>query len=79
MKKSILFPGQGSQYVGMGLDVYEAFDEAKEVYQEVDDVLQTNLSDIIFRGEASDLNLTANTQPAIMATGVAIFLSLIHI
>ena len=52
MKKSILFPGQGSQYVGMGLDVYEAFDEAKEVYQEVDDVLQTNLSDIIFRGEA---------------------------
>jgi len=73
LKKSILFPGQGSQYVGMGLDVYEAFDEAKEVYQEVDDVLQTNLSDIIFRGEASDLNLTANTQPAIMATGVAIF------
>lgn len=73
MKKSILFPGQGSQYVGMGLDIYKAFDEAKEVYQEVDDVLQTNLSDIIFRGEASDLNLTANTQPAIMATGVAIF------
>lgn len=57
----------------MGLDIYKAFDEAKEVYQEVDDVLQTNLSDIIFRGEASDLNLTANTQPAIMATGVAIF------
>ena len=57
----------------MGLDVYEAFEEAKEVYQEVDDVLQINLSDIIFKGEASDLNLTANTQPAIMATGVAIF------
>jgi len=57
----------------MGLDVYEAFEEAKEVYQEVDEVLQINLSDIIFKGEASDLNLTANTQPAIMATGVAIF------
>lgn len=57
----------------MGLDIYEAFDEAKEVYREVDDVLKTNLSDIIFRGEASDLNLTANTQPGIMATGVAIF------
>ena len=76
MKKSILFPGQGSQYVGMGLDVYEAFEEAKEVYQEVDEVLQINLSDIIFKGEASDLNLTANTQPAIMATGVAIFRAL---
>jgi [acyl-carrier-protein] S-malonyltransferase len=57
----------------MGLDISEAFKEAKDVYQEVDDVLKTNLSEIIFRGEASDLNLTANTQPAIMATGVAIF------
>ena len=49
----------------MGLDVYEAFDEAKEVYQEVDDVLQTNLSNIIFRGEASDLNLTAKLIPPV--------------
>ena len=57
----------------MGLDISEAFKEAKDVYQEVDDVLKTNLSEIIFRGEASDLNLTANTQPAIKATGVAIF------
>ena len=57
----------------MGLDISESFNEAKEVYQEVDDVLKINLSEIIFRGEASDLNLTANTQPAIMATGVAIF------
>ena len=57
----------------MGLDISEAFKEAKDVYQEVDDVLKINLSEIIFRGEASDLNLTSNTQPAIMATGVAIF------
>ena len=57
----------------MGLDISEAFKEAKDVYQEVDDVLKINLSEIIFRGDASDLNLTSNTQPAIMATGVAIF------
>ena len=73
MKKSILFPGQGSQYVGMGLDIYEAYSEAKSTYEEVNDSLKINLSDIIFKGNPSDLNLTKNTQPAIMATGVAIF------
>ena len=73
MKKSILFPGQGSQYVGMGLDIYEAYNEAKLTYEEVNDALKINLSDIIFKGDASDINLTKNTQPAIMATGVAIF------
>ena len=73
MKKSILFPGQGSQYVGMGLDIYEAYGEAKLAYEEVNDALQINLSDIIFNGDPSDINLTKNTQPAIMATSVAIF------
>ena len=57
----------------MGLDIYEAYNEAKLTYQEVNDALKINLSDIIFKGDASDINLTKNTQPAIMATGVAIF------
>ena len=73
MRKSIIFPGQGSQYVGMGLDFFRNFKEAKDVYLEVDDVLNYNLSKIIFEGSVADINLTANTQPAIMATGVAIF------
>jgi len=73
LKKSILFPGQGSQYVGMGLDFYKNFKEARDVFDEVDDSLKNNLSKIIFDDARGDINLTANTQPAIMATGVAIF------
>ena len=73
MKKSILFPGQGSQYVGMGLDFYKNFNEAKEVFDEVDNSLNFGLSKIIFEDMNGNINLTANTQPAIMATGVAIF------
>lgn len=73
MRKSIIFPGQGSQYVGMGLDFFRNFKEAKDVYLEVDDVLNYKLSKIIFEGSVADINLTANTQPAIMATSVAIF------
>jgi [acyl-carrier-protein] S-malonyltransferase len=57
----------------MGLDIYEAYNEAKLTYEEVNEALKINLSDIVFKGDASDINLTKNTQPAIMATGVAIF------
>ena len=73
MKKSLIFPGQGAQYVGMGYDLYQSFSEAKNVYEEVDESLKFKLSNIIFNKDAGDINLTANTQPAIMATGVAIF------
>ena len=73
MKKSIIFPGQGAQYVGMGYDLYQHYAEAKEVYQEVDDSLKFKLSNIIFNDSNGEINLTSNTQPAIMATGVAIF------
>ena len=73
MKKSIIFPGQGAQYVGMGSDLCQNFKEAKEVYQEVDEALKFSLSNIIFNDTAGAINLTANTQPAIMATSVAIF------
>ena len=74
--KAIVFPGQGSQYVGMGRDFYDTFSEAKEVFQEVDDALEFKLSDIILNGPIESLNLTENTQPAIMTVGVAIYRTL---
>jgi len=73
LKKSIIFPGQGSQKVGMGKDIYDNFAVAKEVFQEVNDTLKIRLSDIIFADEDGTLNHTVNTQPSIMAVGVAIF------
>jgi len=70
--KAFVFPGQGSQFVGMGKDLAEAFPVAREVFQEVDDVLNQKLSKIMFEGAESDLNLTENTQPALMAVSVAV-------
>lgn len=72
MSRSFLFPGQGSQYVGMGKDLAESFLEAREVFQEIDESLAQNLSRIMFEGPESDLNLTENTQPALMAVSVAV-------
>ena len=73
MKKSVIFPGQGAQKVGMGKDIYDNFAVAKEVFQEVDDTLKIKLSDIVFVDQDKTLNHTTNTQPAIMTVGVAIF------
>jgi len=73
LKKSIIFPGQGAQKVGMGKDIYDNFVVAKEVFQEVDDALKVKLSDIIFVDKDKSLNHTTNTQPAIMTVGVALF------
>ncbi|PIR31860.1 MAG: [acyl-carrier-protein] S-malonyltransferase [Alphaproteobacteria bacterium CG11_big_fil_rev_8_21_14_0_20_44_7] len=70
-KTAFIFPGQGSQKIGMGRTVAEAFPEAKSVFEEVDEALGENLSKIIFSGEQEVLNLTENTQPAIMATSIA--------
>jgi len=70
---AFVFPGQGSQKIGMGKDVADAFPVAKLVFQEVDDAIGKNLSAIIFGGEQEELNLTENTQPAIMATSIAIW------
>jgi len=72
MKTAFIYPGQGSQTLGMGKDLYDNFAEAKAVFQEVDDALSLKLSHIIFEGEQSDLNLTANTQPALMAVSIAV-------
>lgn len=70
--KALLFPGQGSQSVGMGRDIYDAFPCARDVFQEVDEALQQNLTKIIFEGPETDLTLTENTQPALMAVSMAL-------
>jgi [acyl-carrier-protein] S-malonyltransferase len=74
-KKAFLFPGQGSQFVGMGRDLYNNFKEAKLVFEEVDDALSMPLSKIIFEGPDLELSMTENTQPAIMAVSIAHYLS----
>ena len=66
-----VFPGQGSQYAGMGKDLSERFESARLVFEEVDDALGFNLSRLCFEGPAEDLQLTENTQPAILAVSVA--------
>ena len=71
--RAILFPGQGSQYVGMGSDFYEKFDSVKTVFKTVDKTLGFPLSNLILNGPEKELILTQNTQPAIMTIGVSIF------
>ena len=71
--RAVLFPGQGSQYVGMGIDFYEKFDSVKKIFDTVDKTLGYSLSNIILKGPEDKLKLTENTQPAIMTIGVSIF------
>ena len=71
MSSIFIFPGQGSQSVGMGHELYENNADARAVFDEVDDALGEKLSDIIFNGSMEDLTLTRNVQPAIMATSIA--------
>ena len=70
--KSIVFPGQGSQYVGMGKDLFDSFPEVKVIFEEVNNALDQNLSSLIFNGPDDELTLTENAQPAIMTLGIAI-------
>lgn len=72
-KVALVFPGQGCQFVGMGADIYETFAEAREVYDRADEVLGFPLSKLCFQGPADALNDTANTQPAIYATTMALW------
>lgn len=65
-KIAFLFPGQGSQYVGMGKELYEAFPLAREAYQQASDILGWDLARLSFEGPKSALTLTCNTQPAIL-------------
>ena len=71
--RAILFPGQGSQYVGMASDFYKKYDSVKKIFKTVDETLGYSLSNLILNGPEEKLKLTQNTQPAIMAVGVAIY------
>ena len=71
--RAVLFPGQGSQYVGMGSDFYKKYDSTKFFFKMVDKTLGFSLSNIILNGPEEELKLTQNTQPAIMTVGVCIF------
>ncbi|MFZ0557813.1 MAG: acyltransferase domain-containing protein, partial [Methylovirgula sp.] len=71
MAKAFVFPGQGSQFVGMGKGLAGAFAEARSVFEEVDEALHKKLSALMFDGSEAELTLTANAQPALMATSLA--------
>jgi [acyl-carrier-protein] S-malonyltransferase len=68
---AFVFPGQGSQYVGMGRELVENFSVAKEVFQEADDALRFSLSTLCFKGPEETLKLTEHTQPAVLTTSIA--------
>jgi [acyl-carrier-protein] S-malonyltransferase len=69
---AFIFPGQGSQVVGMGRDLAAAFAAAREIFQEVDETLNRKLTKLMFEGPAEELTLTENTQPALMAVSLAV-------
>lgn len=70
-KVALIFPGQGSQSVGMGKDLFENSNEAKAVFEKADKTLEKNISEICFNGPEEDLKQTINTQPAILTTSIA--------
>jgi [acyl-carrier-protein] S-malonyltransferase len=76
MRLAFLFPGQGSQAVGMGTELAEAFASAREVFEEVDDALGQKLGRLMREGPVEDLTLTENAQPALMAVSLAVMAAL---
>ncbi|MGH7052623.1 MAG: ACP S-malonyltransferase [Stellaceae bacterium] len=71
MKRALVFPGQGSQTVGMGRSLFEAFAEVRYLFEEIDDALSQRLTHLMFEGPESDLTLTENAQPALLAVSMA--------
>ena len=70
---SVIFPGQGSQSIGMGKEIYDKYQLVKELFEEANDILNFDLSKLIFEGPKDDLDLTLNTQPAIFLVSYSIF------
>jgi [acyl-carrier-protein] S-malonyltransferase len=68
---AFIFPGQGSQYVGMGKELYENFSVAKQIFEEANDSLRLSISELCFKGPEEALKLTENTQPALLTTSIA--------
>ncbi|RKY56694.1 MAG: [acyl-carrier-protein] S-malonyltransferase [Candidatus Neomarinimicrobiota bacterium] len=71
-KTAFIFPGQGSQFVGMGKDIYQEYPTAKAIYDKADEVLDFSISSLSFEGPEDQLKLTENTQPAILTTSIAL-------
>ena len=76
MKTALIFPGQGSQIVGMGYDFYSHFQSSRDIYDQLDKIMGKSLVKLIFKGEENELAMTENSQPSIMATSVAIIAAL---
>ena len=70
---SVIFPGQGSQTIGMGKEFFDKYNLVKELFKEADDSLGYSLSDVILKGPKEKLDLTINTQPAIFLISYSIF------
>ena len=76
---SLIFPGQGSQTIGMGKEFFDKYDLVKKLFKEADEVLDFSLSQVILNGPKEQLDLTLNTQPAIFLISYSISVSYTHL